>query len=177
MMAVLFLGALAGEMPICGPAARVTFREGAPVDVFTVENISANASTDWAIAAVEIDLVPSAGRLVFDTVRGGAGRNVSQPFVARPVEGEAALADLPVVPDGAEGLTLSFTRFQPGQRFRFTIDMDDRLGGGVGTMIDGPEIEGAMVTVRFAGGTSQRTTESAPFDAAAIARPATACLS
>lgn len=169
--------ASASELPICGPAARLSFRDSSPVDVFTIENITARANRDWVIAGVEIDLGPSAGRLVFDTVPGGAGQNVAQPFKARPPPGGARLADLPVVPDGAEGLALLFSAFAPGQNFRFTIDMDDRLGG-LGTRVDGPEIEGAMVTVRFADPADGREAVlSAPFDSLSRAMPAEACLS
>ncbi|MEO1469489.1 MAG: aggregation factor core [Pseudomonadota bacterium] len=161
--------AAAALPPLCGPSARVTFREGAPVDVYTVENLSPG---DWAIAAVDIGLIGSAGRLVFDTVPGGAGRNVAQPFRAFP--GEAALADMPLVPDGAEAMALSFAAFPTGARFQFSIDMDDRLAGW-GTTVQGPEIEGATVTVTFVAG-ERRSTLSAAFDARAVAEPLTACL-
>lgn len=171
---LLTASAATAELPVCGPTARIIFREGAPVDLFTIENLSANGITDWQIGEIEILLGPSAGRLVFDTVPGGGGRNVAQPFAPRDAEG-AALADLPLVEDGAEGMALSFRAFVPGGRFTFSIDMDDRLAG-YGTTVAGPEIEGALVRVHFTDHDRHRATVEAPFDGLSVARPATPCL-
>ncbi|MEM6489285.1 MAG: hypothetical protein AAF677_13635 [Pseudomonadota bacterium] len=166
--------ARAADAPaVCGPTARVTFREGAPVDRYLIENLSPG---DWAIARLEIALAGSAGRLVFDTVGGGPGRNVAQPFVVRSGEGDAALAAMPDIPDGAEAMVLAFERFMPGQVFRFTIDMDDRLAGW-GTTVDGPEIEGAAVTVRFVDAGGAAVEVFASFDGQAVARPTMPCVS
>ncbi|MEO0623949.1 MAG: aggregation factor core [Pseudomonadota bacterium] len=160
-------------LPVCGPAADIAYREGAPTDTITLIN---SGDPAWQITGAEILLGPSAGRLIFDTVPGGPGTQVSQPF--RPGAGEAALADIPVIADGAESLTLQFAAFPAGARFAFTTDLDDRVSGAqAGTMISGAEIAGAQVTVSFAHPSGAEESHSGAFDAQAEARAAAPCLS
>jgi len=169
MLALLLVEA---PLPVCGPAAEIAFREGAPVDRFFIENASVE---DWSIARVEIGLAGSAGRLVFDTVPGGAGRNVSRPF--RAEAGEARLSAAPDVPDGAEGMALDFSRFGPGERFVFSIDMDDRMTAVGGTQVAASELFDAAVTVTFAHARGGTEIHAARFDDRNRARPAAPCLS
>ncbi len=163
---------LAQAALVCGPAAQASFAEGAPVDRFEIANISAGP---WAVDRAEIALEGSSGRLVFDTARGGPGRNVPQPF--RALEGAARLAERPDVPDGAETLALAFALFPPGARFAFTIDMDDRISGAGGTTVADQEITGATLTVTFRHADGGTATYSGAFDAEALAVAAAPCVS
>jgi hypothetical protein len=170
---------LAAFCAITGPAAHaactvsvdISFREGAPRDRFTIANTSSSAS----IASVELDLDGSAGRLVFDTVEGGTGVEVFQPY--RSESGDAGLIGAPVVADGATALALQFEQFGPGQSYTFSIDVDDRLTrSDMGQiMVSGREIEGAMVTVGLRDATGAIVRRRAAFDDDSAARIAETC--
>ncbi|MEO0819850.1 MAG: aggregation factor core [Pseudomonadota bacterium] len=175
MLAALLLAHVATSPaePICGPTAIVHVAEGAPVDRFLIENVSPRG---WAIAGVEIALPGSAGRLVFDTVPGGAGINVAQPFVSR-AGADVRLAAAPEVADGDERLSLAFEAFPAGAAYAFTIDLDDRVSAGGGTRVSGAEIAGASVLVRFARAEGGEESHAGTFDEVARARAASPCLS
>jgi hypothetical protein len=129
---------------VCQQQIALVFTESAPRDMFEIRN---GSSKGQLIQRLVLDLAPSAGRLVFDTLAGGTGVDVFQPF--RAEAGQARLADAPEVKDGADHLELTFARFDAGQRFRFSIDVDDRLTtSDMGqTRISGREMEGAVLTV------------------------------
>jgi hypothetical protein len=129
---------------VCEHAVTLTFTEGAPRDLFEIRN---GSSPGQRIQSLTLDLAPSAGRLVFDTVEGGTGVEVFQPF--RAETSEARLADAPTVADGSDRLALTFSQFDPGQIFRFSIDVDDRLtASDLGQIrVSGREMEGALLTV------------------------------
>ncbi|MEM8598267.1 MAG: hypothetical protein AAGF76_17575, partial [Pseudomonadota bacterium] len=136
---------LAALLPVCGPTAEAAFTEGAPVDRFEIVDHSPEG---WRVTEVVVDLGPSTGRLIVDAVPGGIGINVAQPF--RPESGgPVRLAPGQEVADGAERIALSFEAFPVGARFGFTLDLDDRVSGGAGTMIAGGEMAGATLSVRF----------------------------
>lgn len=166
--------ALAATLPVCGPALDVAYSEGAPRDRMVLVNRS---TEDWAVSRVEIDLGGSAGRLIFDTAAGGPGSSVHQPW--RAEAGDARLADLPLVADGARGITLSFEQFATGGRFVFSLDLDDTAdpSGFVGTTIAGAEIAGATVRATFVLPDGTAETHDGVFDDRAEARATAPCLS
>jgi hypothetical protein len=146
----LLITALLGTLPLlvqaesaCVHDVSMVFTESAPRDRFEIRN---DSSAGQRIQRLTLDLSGSAGRLIFDTTVGGTGVQVFQPFRIEP--GEAKLKGSPVVQDGSDRLTLDFTRFEPGQRFRFSIDVDDRLpASDLGQIrISGREMEGALLT-------------------------------
>jgi hypothetical protein len=155
----------------CRQQVTLVFTESAPRDLFEIRNES---SSGQQIQRLTLDLAPSAGRLVFDTVAGGTGVEVFQPFRTEP--GEAKLADAPVVKDGAERLELGFARFDPGQQFRFSIDVDDRLTtSDMGQIrVSGREMEGAVLTVALGadGESGTERTASVGKDNAALVKAA-----
>ena len=130
--------------PACEHDVSLVFRESAPRDLFEIRN---DSSKGQGIHRLKLDLAGSAGRLVFDTVAGGTGVEVFQPF--RAEAGEALLTESPTVQDGSDRLALAFDRFDAGQRFQFSIDVDDRLtASDLGQIrVSGREMEGAMFTV------------------------------
>ena len=132
--------------PACAHEISMVFTESAPRDRFEIRN---DASVGQGIQRLALDLSPSAGQLIFDTTEGGTGVDVFQPFRIEP--GEAQLKGSPVVQDGSDRLTLDFTRFEPGQRFRFSIDVDDQLtASDLGQIrVSGREMEGALLTAVF----------------------------
>jgi hypothetical protein len=132
--------------PACVHEVSMVFTESAPRDRFEIRN---DASAGQRIQRLTLDLSPSAGKLIFDTIDGGTGVEVFQPFRVEP--GEAKLKGAPVVQDGSDRLTLDFTRFEPGQRFRFSIDVDDQLtASDMGQIrVSGREMEGAVLTAVF----------------------------
>jgi hypothetical protein len=133
--------------PVCVRDVSLVFSESAPRDRFEIRN---DSSAGQRIQRLTLDLSPSAGQLIFDTTEGGTGVDVFQPFRTEP--GEARLSRSPVVDDGSDRITLDFTRFEPGQRFRFSIDVDDRLAASdLGqTRVSGREMQGALLSVVFA---------------------------
>jgi len=121
----------------------VEFDEGAPTDEFTIVNASASTS----ITSLRFDLGLAAGDLVFDTESGGSGVEVYQPF--EEVSSTASLDTLPSLLDGDSSLRLEFSTFGPGEAFRFTTDIDDRLtDSALGQIqVTGGELAGAEVVV------------------------------
>ena len=121
----------------------MVFAESAPRDRFEISNDSA---PDQRIQRLTLDLSGSAGQLIFDTIEGDTGVEVFQPFRIEP--GESKLKGSPVVQDGSDRLTLDFTRFEPGQRFRFSNDVDDQLpASNLGQIrVSGREMEDALLT-------------------------------
>ncbi|MEL6766437.1 MAG: aggregation factor core [Pseudomonadota bacterium] len=168
----MFETLLIAALPVCGPTALARFTEAAPVDRFEIENLSPEG---WSIEALVIDLGPSAGRLVVDALPGGAGFNVAQPF--RAEAGAAVLKAGQSVSDGDEAIALSFAVFPDSVRFRFTLDLDDRISGSAGTRVAGSEMRDATlsVTFRHRDGTEER--HEGLFDGQAAARAGAPCLS
>ena len=129
---------------ICGPAVELTYSESAPADFVVVRHLSPQG---WSLEAVNWDLTPSNGALVFDTVEGGLGIGQSAAF--NRLDGDVTLSDIPLIADGGSSLTLSFDAFPAGAMFRFSIDLDDTVSGASGTMISNSELAGAQVTAEF----------------------------
>lgn len=105
----------------CSDYIKVSFAEGAPVDKFKITNQSGN----WHIKAVNIDLSGSKGRLIFDTISGGKGVEVFQPY--QSVSGTAKLDKVDLIEDGSDSINLDFNQFSDGDSFTFSIDVDDQL--------------------------------------------------
>jgi len=146
LIALLLAGTplLGLAQPACVLNVSFTFTESAPRDLFEVRN---DSSRNQQIRRLRLDLDGSMGRLIFDTEEGPPGVNVFQPF--RVESGDARLITVPVVQDGSDHLELDFQQFEPGQRFQFSIDVDDRLGDSdLGQIrISGRELEGSLLTV------------------------------
>jgi len=135
--------------PACGVVIEVLFDEGAPRDRMSISNGS-TAAID--ITKVTFDLSTSFGRIIFDTLDGGAGVEVFQDF--RVESGSAELTKDPTANDGADSLVLEFDRFATGDDFTFSIDVDDQLvDSALGQIqVTGAEIEGASVSFEIAQG-------------------------
>ena len=140
LLTALFAAGFVAPAGAAGPDIKILFTEGAPKDSFTITNSS---TCDVRIADLTIDLVGSAGNLIFDTDPGGQGLSVYQPF-----EQVSAVTE---VTDGGRSVSFSFTGLEPGEYAMFTIDVDDRLADGpMGqTMVAGSEIAGAAVRMRL----------------------------
>jgi len=144
----------------CGLALGAVFREGAPVDRFTITNKS---TAQWAITSVTLNLAQSAGKLIFDTQNGGDGVEVSQPF--REAGGNAKLRSSPKVNDGDPQLVLDFEAFDSQQSFTFSIDVDDTLKASeLGQIrVSGSEIKGASLSYTLRGPNGKITSAEAEF--------------
>jgi hypothetical protein len=169
------LGALplsAHAAPACVNAVSMVFTESAPRDRFEIRN---DSSAGQRIQRLTLDLAGSAGKLIFDTTEGGTGVEVFQPF--RVESGEARLKASPVVQDGSERLSLDFSRFEPGQRFLFSIDVDDRLtASDLGQIrVSGREMEGAVLTAVIGPRGGAGTELQARVDGSNRAQAAAAC--
>lgn len=176
---ITWFAALLGALPLAAHAApacvhdvSMVFTESAPRDRFEIRN---DSSAGQRIQRLTLDLSPSAGKLIFDTIEGGTGVQVFQPFRVEP--GEAQLKGAPVIQDGSDRLTLDFTRFEPGQRFRFSIDVDDQLtASDLGQIrVSGREMEGAVLTVVFGSPGGAGTESQARVDGNNRAKAKAAC--
>lgn len=127
----------------------VTFTEGAPADIFTIE--VTDACFDGPMQLV-IDLAGSAGGLIFDVQEGGPGTSVYQPFGL--VAGEVTSRS--VVSDGDTALDLDLPSLTIDSPVAFTIDLDDTVGTR-GTMVSDAEITGAAVRMTRDGETTAGT--------------------
>jgi len=126
---------------LCSTEVTISFDEGAPVDTFLIEYRTGS----WEISSVTIDLSRSAGKLIFDTTDGGKGIDVFQPF--RTVSGNAKINNSNPVSDGGNIMELTFSSFKSGDRYMFSIDVDDQLSqSDLGqTRVTGGEMENAEV--------------------------------
>ena len=110
------------QASLCGLGIDVTFREGAPRDRFSFVNTS---SQGWHIDRISLQLENTAGNLIFDTQAGGDGVEVYQLFEVE--NSTATLVQTASPDDGANRLDLTFSRFEAGDSFTFSIDVDDQL--------------------------------------------------
>lgn len=122
----------------------VEFIEGAPKDRFVVTNTGQCLLQGLR---VDIDLMNTAGGLIFDTTATGAGVQVFQPFEVS--SGDIALNVKARVNDGDTELSITVASIQPMASVGFTIDVDDTvLNSELGMIIvSAAEMEGGMVTV------------------------------
>lgn len=102
---------------------RVNFYEGAPKDRIQILNTDACAISG---SSVSIDLSQSQGGLIFDVTASGQGVEVYQPFEI--VQGENALAQIPIILDGQKQVELEIEILAPNEAIVFTIDVDDTIG-------------------------------------------------
>ena len=174
-MRVIFAGLLiATALPFsaaaetCGVDIQARFIESAPRDRFEFVNTS---SVPADIASLNLDLRPSAGRLIFDTESGGTGVEVFQLF--RGEDGDAELSAAPVIKDGDDRLALAFKSFAAGQTYRFSIDVDDQLtNSDLGQIrVSGGEMQGAELVAQTVDGAIYR----AVFDGRNRARMTAPC--
>jgi len=162
----------AAEATAAGPTAcvallEVRFVESAPRDRFEFLVPPAGPAT---VESIRLDLAGSVGELVFDTEPGGDGVEVYQPF--RVERGEAMLLGAAPLADGGRRVELDFTGFGAGERFTFSIDVDDRLAASeLGQIrVSGSEIEGASLLAGLRDADGARTSVEGRFDASAAAR-------
>lgn len=141
----------------------VNFKESAPKDQVLIRHES---MAGWNLRSFTWTLQGSQGDLIFDTVSGGAGYNVAQPFEGA---GSAILAKTPVLNDGDRELAIVFSEFPPSASFRFTLDVDDRISGQGGTMIDGNEIAGSVASAEIENVAGGEVQVSGVFDESAAA--------
>lgn len=146
-----------GRADACGPRLVVSFVEDA-ADVFVLQNAS---DPGWTVQRVEIDLRETGGGLIFDVTDAGAGVSGWQPYA--PAGGTAVVVGRTAVTDGDRLLNMAFGRFDPGERFEFTIDLDDTLPAGTQTWIDSGELAGGRVHAVFAGPDGTTAERSATF--------------
>ncbi len=139
---ILLVFSLLMAQPIAADL-EVNFIESAPTDRFVISN---SGDCDLTDLVLEIDLAPSAGRLIFDTTATGAGIEVFQPFAVSG--GGIELISSPAVADGDTGLSLSIQNLAAGKSASFTIDVDDTLPvSELGqTRVANAEISGGLVT-------------------------------
>lgn len=128
----------------CGPRLIVDYQEDAPSDLFILNNAS---NPGWSLDRVEIDFAGSRGGLIFDVTENGAGVSAYYPF--REVGGGAVTSSRSEVTDGDTLLTLRFTVFLPGDRYVFTIDVDDTRPNSEQTQVSAAELDGSEVRAFF----------------------------
>jgi len=136
----------------------VSFNESAPKDWFEFTNQS---NCDFDGIKFAIDLTPSAGKLIFDTLENGQGVEVFQPFEVR--EGQIRLSNKTQVADGGKSLEITIDSLLAGQSASFTIDVDDTLKDSALGMIrvSNTEILGATISIETADGQiSKRSLDS-----------------
>jgi uncharacterized heparinase superfamily protein len=137
----------------------VTFRDGAPKDMFTIANLGACSTGPMTLT---IDLATAPVGLIFDITNEGEGVEVSQPFEL--VSGAEFVIGSSPVSDGDQSLTLELSDMAPNAEVRFTIDMDDTSGGREIT-VNGSETVGAMILIA-----SRSVQAEGTFDETGIAR-------
>ena len=121
-------------------------------NTFTQPFSISNSSTGGEfVTRFQLDLTPVS--MIFDTATGGPPGNgtIGVPFT--PVGGDAALTGLVAGPgpvDGASLLDIAFTGFDPGETFRWDIDVDGASGSPI--TVTGDMLIGALATIDFSDG-------------------------
>ena len=129
-------GVLVGAGPsfACGPILKVTYIEASP-DRLTAE-LAPDA--DSVVRDITIDLGPSQGRAYIDSYFGPEDRGDGSRA--------ANLESVSGFSNGATRGTLTFDRFQPGQRFSIRVDLDEQVSAGNPNWLDAGEISGTTVS-------------------------------
>ena len=132
------------EVADANSVVEIRFVESAPKDRFVITNMGSCALEELTL---ELDLSPSAGKLIFDTTATGAGVEVFQPFEIE--EGNIVPLAAEGVNDGDTRLALQITSLGPSDRASFTIDVDDTLPrSDLGQIrVADSEMSGAIVNV------------------------------
>jgi len=144
----------------CGPYIQVKYYEDSP-DYFEISNQSGEG---WTLSSLKIDLTPSVGKLIFDTIPGGYGS--ASPFPFQPDTGNVRLTGFSDIADGGHELVLEFADFVPGESFAFIVDVDDQLEQsefGQAYVSDG-EMTNAGITATFQGPTGKFHKSEGRFD-------------
>lgn len=146
----------------CELSVSARFQEGAPRDYFYITNAS---EPQWSISEFNLDLKPSAGQLIFDTHAGGKGVDVFQLFEV--AEGSAEMGDTTLPGDGESQLNINFLRFDAGDTFSFSIDVDDQLrDSSLGQIrVSGSEIAGSVLQVQLINAQGEERTQRLRFHA------------
>ncbi|MFK7892841.1 MAG: hypothetical protein AB8B63_18655 [Granulosicoccus sp.] len=146
----------------CELSVNARFQEGAPRDYFYITNAS---EPKWSISEFNLDLEPSAGRLIFDTHAGGKGVDVFQLFEV--AEGSAEIGSATLPGDGESQLRIHFLRFDAGDTFSFSIDVDDQLrDSSLGQIrVAGSEIAGSVLQVQLINEQGEERTQQLRFNA------------
>jgi len=147
----------------CEMTASIDFVESAPRDHVSIRH---DSPTGWNMHSFSWELQGSKGDLIFDTVVGGPGYEVAQPFEG---SGTGRLAAAPTLADGDRQLSLSFQEFPSTASYRFTLDVDDRVSGRGGTMISGSEISGSGLSVIMTSPDGEEFKMTGSFDESATA--------
>jgi hypothetical protein len=167
VLAAVLMGLSPNPARACGAEIEIRFIEASGGDIFIVSNMSQES---WAMVELTIRLTGSLGHLWFDTVEGGPGYSMAQPFGA--VDNEVGLVAEPDVGDGDVEIRLQFRDFGPGKSFTFVIDVDDRmdLSDFGRAVISGPEIQGATgsATLTQGGGIKSRVQGKFKIDGRAL---------
>lgn len=125
-------------------------------DLFTISNTS---DAGYQITSIVIDTSTSASGVIFDTVTGGPGNDDGQPFVADAVSAaDTGFLSVSGDTDGSQQITLSFTDFDPGETFSFTVDLDDAA-----LFVNGIDFAGSTLTAVFDGALIDPTTLTATY--------------
>jgi hypothetical protein len=139
---LITIAATLSAMQLSYANVEIRFRESAPKDIFSLENLS---QCDLKDVLLEIDLSNSVGHLIFDTTAAGAGVEVFQPFEVK--QGNMVLTSAIQVQDGDTSLSVRIDEIIAGETVSFTIDVDDTLPKSeLGNIrVSGAEIRGGAV--------------------------------
>jgi hypothetical protein len=119
-----------------------------------------NSDAGVTITGITIQLKTG---LFFDTANPTPGGGSSHQFATSDAA-TVGLQGTPIlVADGATSLTLSFSGFDAGETFTFTIDVD-KGDGNPGRNVPASQFEGSTITFTFAGPFGTFTTSALTFD-------------
>lgn len=133
-------------LPPCGPRILVTFEDAYP-DVLTITNLS---PPGWTIDSLTIDLQNSYGGVVFDTVPGSIGLEMTDNFYR--VRNDATLRMTAAKPlANNRVMSLYFDGFGADRSFSFLVDLDDtaRISANGRNTVTFGEMSGTRVTARM----------------------------
>ncbi|MBL9123634.1 MAG: hypothetical protein JNG90_08375, partial [Planctomycetaceae bacterium] len=134
-----------------GDRFEITFNGGAPGTQLT--QLTINTDKDGQGLSI--------GDVFFDSAAGGAGAFGSAAFKLVSANG---IDDFDVtVSDGGTLLTINFEGFDAGEKFVFTIDVDEQGFIGANAVAEGNEFEGSLLSGKFSAPTFEDATGQAMF--------------
>ena len=143
----------------CGPRVWIEYTDDDP-DYFIIKNRSPKG---WSLTMLAIDLIPSAGNLVFDTNEGGPGVGGAAPFYPDALSSARLVGTVPAQ-DGGHTLGLQFEEFLEDRDYTFHVDLDAVPSSGGRTWVLPSDMKGAKVVATFKGPSGQSDKVDAIFN-------------
>lgn len=158
LSSALLLGQSVTPAQACQRQIRITYAESSP-DVFHIQFLKGQG---LELRSIAIDLAPSKGKALVDTLYGATKTNDTRGVILRKIDGFA---------EGERAGALHFANFGPGKRISVLIDLDAETpaDGSGGDHLTGADMADAKVRATLRGSGRRALTLTGKFNGRGIA--------